>query len=225
MLRATILSVACVFVLSLCTTASGVMVVFDNASGEFVWNRAWDGAPPPEPNYLDPMLPPSQSGAATGRAIRLWYYGPDSSTEIVALPFGVEADIRIATDEPYIFEPDPFLQPKEIEPAHVFDPGQLVGAGGETWSDRAHFLWQTVSGFNPLLGEDAYIGVRVMIDSQPHYGWIHLIWDEVQDNTPGYAPVAWAYETEAGVPILVPEPGSVGLVVLVCAGLIARRRA
>jgi hypothetical protein len=74
-------------------------------------------------------------------------------------------------------------------------------------------------------GIEAYLGVQFEIEGETHYGWILV-------DTPflvgGGVIKAFAYESEAGVPIIagvVPEPSAAALAALgILAGAVSRRR-
>jgi len=69
----------------------------------------------------------------------------------------------------------------------------------------------SVSAYGPFAGVDGYLGIRFLIGSELHYGWIHL---NCVFSGP-YQPAAgriteWAYNSVADQPITVgavPEPG------------------
>ena len=86
---------------------------------------------------------------------------------------------------------------------------------------------QVGNDFNGFAGpfSDGFIGFRFFINGQLHYGWAELSFDgdEISINR-------WAYEDVAGVGIRVgqtsnvPEPGSLGVLGLGAAGVLAMRR-
>jgi hypothetical protein len=118
--------------------------------------------------------------------------------------------------------------------------GELVGPGlsDGAWSQSStfEFAWDSCtynyyyyyyeceSGFRGLLppdGSQTYVGARLTIDNQFHYGWIGV------QNFGGFIDVfAWGYETEAGVPIAagVPAPGGLGALAIGAVGALSRKR-
>ncbi len=70
-------------------------------------------------------------------------------------------------------------------------------------------------------GVDTYLGVRLTIDGDLHYGWIGV------NRTGAYLDVlSWGYETEAGVGVGagVPAPGPLGMLALGAAGALSRKK-
>ena len=64
------------------------------------------------------------------------------------------------------------------------------------------------------MGQDVYLGARLKLPAQWHYGWIGV-------TRGGYYGLeleafAWGYETDPGVPIAagIPEPGTLGMLAL-----------
>lgn len=118
--------------------------------------------------------------------------------------------------------------------------GDLIGPdlSGGSWHQGGtlEFAWQSCyydyynynyycdSGFRGLLppdGSQTYIGTRLTIDNQLHYGWIGVT------NSGGYIDVfAWGYETQPGVAIAagVPAPGALGLLAVGAAGALSGRK-
>lgn len=122
------------------------------------------------------------------------------------------------------------------------DAGDLIGPGlnDGAWSQSSTFefaftscsyyyyngnyYYDCTSGFRGLLppdGSPTYVGARLTIDNQLHYGWIGV------ENHGGFIDVfAWGYETEPGVPIVagVPTPGALGVLAIGAAGALSRKR-
>ncbi|VAX42558.1 hypothetical protein MNBD_PLANCTO03-1685 [hydrothermal vent metagenome] len=92
------------------------------------------------------------------------------------------------------------------------------------WWSYDYYSGEHDSGFRGLLppdGSDTYMGIRLTIDNQLHYGWIGA------RNNGGYISVfAWGYETEAGVAIAagVPAPSTLGLLAVGAVGALGRKR-
>lgn len=120
--------------------------------------------------------------------------------------------------------------------AAPLDSGELVGPGlsNGAWSQSStlEFAWSSYdyytgeydSGFRGLLppdGSPTYVGARLTIDNQFHYGWIGV------QNFGGFIDVfAWGYETEAGVPVAAgaPTPGTLGALAVGAVGALSRKR-
>ncbi len=126
---------------------------------------------------------------------------------------------------------------KPINAGDVIGPGLAGGAfhSGSTlefafdacdiYYYNYQYYYDCTSGNRGLLptdGSQAYIGVRMTIDSAFHYGWIGV------ENHNGYIEVfAWGYETEAGVGIeagAVPAPGALGLLAFGAVGALSRKK-
>jgi len=70
-------------------------------------------------------------------------------------------------------------------------------------------------------GEDTYLGVRLTIDGNFHYGWVAV------NRSGTYLDIlAWGYETEAGVAIGagVPTPGPLAVLAVGAAGVLTRKK-
>ncbi|MFG0258839.1 MAG: hypothetical protein ACF8LK_00690 [Phycisphaerales bacterium JB041] len=121
--------------------------------------------------------------------------------------------------------------------------GDLIGPdlGGGAWNQGSNFefAWTACeryyynyqyyygdcySGYRGLLppdGSPTYVGARITIDNQFHYGWIGVT------NTRGYIDVfAWGYETQPGVAVAAgaPTPGALGVLAVGAAGALSRRK-
>lgn len=87
----------------------------------------------------------------------------------------------------------------------------LSGSGGYTCSGR-------------FADHHAYMGVEFDIVGATHYGWIDLL---VAEDNPYAEIYGWAYETEAGVPIIagaVPEPSTIILFTAGATAILLSRR-
>lgn len=126
--------------------------------------------------------------------------------------------------------------------ASPFNAGELIGPGmnGGEWNQGSDFefawtaceyyyynyqyYYDCTSGYRGLLppdGSPTYVGARITIDNQFHYGWIGVT------NNRGYIDVfAWGYETEPGVAIAagVPAPGALGVLAVGAVGALSRKR-
>ncbi len=101
------------------------------------------------------------------------------------------------------------------QPKYVFSLPPFVGRiSGPILSSTVG----AVGAYGPFAGLDGYLGIRFLIGSELHYGWIHL---NCVFSGP-YQPAAgriteWAYNTVPGQPITVgavPEPSTWALVSL-----------
>ena len=70
-------------------------------------------------------------------------------------------------------------------------------------------------------GQEVYLGFQLDLSGQIHYGWLLATRIGIELDA-----LAWAYETEPGVPIAagVPEPGTLSLLALGSAALMRRRK-
>lgn len=130
--------------------------------------------------------------------------------------------------------------------------GDLIGNGTSDadWSNSARFGFTEVTydiddyvpgvgaiRSNPELsvhgpfapdGTPRYMGVRLLIDGNTHYGWISVAHTTLSPYGGWEMNIlAWGYETEAGVAIGagVPAPGALGVLALGAAGALRRKRA
>lgn len=117
-----------------------------------------------------------------------------------------------------------------------FNSGDLIGSdnpGDGVWRLRSvlEFSWSYCTeyycdyGYRGLLpkdGSQTYLGARLSIDNQLHYGWIGVT------NNRGVIDVfAWGYESDPEVAIragAVPGPGALGVLAIGAAGALSRKR-
>ncbi|MDB6077759.1 MAG: motif protein, partial [Akkermansiaceae bacterium] len=130
---------------------------------------------------------------------------------------------------------------------HAYRDGDILGVSlppgtswirGEQVSDDpaifTNYLYNVQFPPTPIgefTGGIAYIGLEFAISGELHYGWLKVQLFEEDVTGSFYRPfanqiLAFAYEDEAGVPIVagVPEPVSLTLVSVVLPLLVARRR-
>ena len=122
--------------------------------------------------------------------------------------------------------------------------GSLIGPDLASLSGNWHHYTDNSSnpalssgfGLGPMQHVDAYIGVEFKILDEIHYGWINYSGFDHPDNGP-FLPFpggfinGWAWETEAGMPIVagqVPEPATAallaGFAVLAATTFLRRKR-
>ncbi|HWU41521.1 MAG TPA: PEP-CTERM sorting domain-containing protein, partial [Candidatus Acidoferrum sp.] len=112
----------------------------------------------------------------------------------------------------------------------AFGPRLAYEHGLQTYS------WSPLhtSAYGPWLNvDDKYLGLKLMIGGQVHYGWAQLSVDLAHESPPLPVPylntflTGYAYETVAGQAIAAgaaPEPGTLGLLALGSLGLGLWRR-
>ncbi len=91
-------------------------------------------------------------------------------------------------------------------PVKTFNVGDFIGPSSFTSGPgRAIevFSWGSNDSYTPIDGT-AYIGLSLIIDGQTHYGWV-LLTDDYPAGA-NFQPIAWAYETEPGVPAVIVDP-------------------
>ena len=92
----------------------------------------------------------------------------------------------------------------------VYDPDLNFGDGGS----------------RPAIGVPFYIGVRILLDGDYHYGWIGGVFDE-DDPRSQFSTFAWGYETDPMTPIAagaVPAPGTLAALAFGAAAALGRRK-
>lgn len=100
--------------------------------------------------------------------------------------------------------------------------GELDWYGSTGYSTLIQCLSGTCAG--RFKGQHAYMGVEFDIAGGTHYGWVDLY---VAEYGPYAEIYGWAYETEAGVPIIagaVPEPSTIILFAAGAAAILLSRR-
>ncbi len=203
------------------STSGAQVIAFDNSDGAFVWTP-WlvypDGFVALSEKSLDLTLSPAdnQAGLADAeRAIATDYIYPLTSSQVWlnhardVFPSGfAEVATGSAVDTGFTsgFRAQTFSASDEIDPT-------------ETFMNQAAIATHPIGGPQPLLGNQATIGVRFPTDETKtsfHYGYIVLEWRDnlAFNNSKGststldlYQPVAWAYESTPDTPITIPtEP-------------------
>lgn len=105
-----------------------------------------------------------------------------------------------------------------LKPISVFHEG-VPSNPNSIWSSEA-FIYYDGYGSQLPEGAQTYLGVRFNPGDGVHYGWIGVVRDGM-----GLEAFAWAYETEAGVPIPpYPEPGTLSMLAFGVCGVTAIRR-
>lgn len=126
--------------------------------------------------------------------------------------------------------------PNQNSFAIPFESGSLIGTSFSssslyTWNEGYSGLISVrLVGFDTVVlgfwgGIEAYLGVQFEIDGNTHYGWVLV--ENLFDDVGGGIIKAFAYESEAGVPIVageIPEPSAALMASAGLAGGCLRRR-
>jgi len=142
------------------------------------------------------------------------HYGPGG-----ILTYGADASVAGVNGAAVAVKPDATFTADAIGPAELVGP-QLH------W--RAPGTFEAYVSGDEFRNPGASIGVRLMVNGQPHYGWVSVQFSGAEYNVPIWARLhvgGAAWETLPDTPILatvVPEPGVLGPVVVSLA-LLARR--
>jgi hypothetical protein len=185
----------------------------DNSEGQFVWTESFHILADFHPGAsLDLTLDASQSGAPTARSFSAYSETYLTSNELVTVNVQADpaANVRVARGETIFLNFGPWSG--NVYPAVTFTEGTPIGPdiGAGTWELEADIDYRSGQNSASLIGGRAFIGVSLELPDGVHYGWIDL-----QDNgynaNPSLVPLAWAWETEPGVPIpagVIPAPAS-----------------
>jgi hypothetical protein len=185
--------------------------VFDNTNDTFLWvpNGSFEnpGA------QFNPTLAPVASLPLVFDTRALLVFGSmgGSSSAVSADLIATGPNIAIARNliAVTVNGPQPGQQ-TQFRPATLFAAGASVGPGSnfEAQADTGYF--NPTLGRIALLGDNPTLGFRVMLNGQPHYGYIEF--DRRLATTAGgdfvlpiYQPIRWAYETTPNTPITVPS--------------------
>jgi hypothetical protein len=199
------------------TAARAEVVVFDNSDQTFFWKLGTidiDGTLYPG-TFLDiTKSAAEQAGERRPGTIGKWYRPNDSSGSPAFRQLIGEEGVRIAetTDVVRITWNDQFLF---VKPTRDYAPGELVSES-DSWKLGSTYFWHlpfstSFEGGTSGIGDPAYVGVRVMMNNQWHYGWIYF--------TEYQWPLAWAYEAEPNTPIQIPVPAPAGAAMCLATGM------
>lgn len=95
--------------------------------------------------------------------------------------------------------------------------GDMIPSGAPT-TNEGYVYYEGYETPHPE-GTPSYMGIHFDIGDGVQYAWIGFVRTAEQVEA-----FAWAYETEPGVPITVPEPGTLAGLALGAAALLRRRR-
>jgi len=134
-------------------------------------------------------------------------YRGNTTDQAVALSFGDEVGPALPGDFIYAdsgLHPDPSL--------HYYNVSSGATDGDPRWLDSRHH----------------FVATDLPVGTDHHYGWIEMSLEDSGAPTGGQpwydtTIYGWAYETQANVPVAIPEPGPVGLLALSAAVGVARR--
>ncbi len=115
------------------------------------------------------------------------------------------------------FYPTMFQAPSTIGPALGFGASSTNTLG--TFGTLAN--GSTIGNWGGVASVSGYLGVEFQINSNDHYGWVHVTWDPTADTA---TIDQYAYNGVAGAAALVPEPSTLAMLGLGAVGLAARRR-
>jgi len=202
---------------------------FNNAGGAFVWESSTFFSEFIPGTFLDITQPPSQSGAQTPFSIQSFSEPLFFSRQFVTTTLVADDASRIsfARGPHQIMHPLPDIA-GECDPAVALASGVMIDGDvpGAAWSDYADVNFRADMIDQSLIGGRSFVGVKLHMADGVHFGWIDL-----QDNgynaNPSFVPLAWAYETTPDTPLpagVVPAPGTLSLLALTAAPLLARRR-
>lgn len=205
--------------------AAASVISFNNSAGVFQWRPV--GFAGQMGNLFDPTLAPSQQSAAVAAHSLSYNYGfIFGSDQAVAESIFGGPNASVAKEATPVVVHNPMGQEFDFFPATIFGAGQPVG-NAANWQSAADGAWNSFfAGRNRLLGQTAFIGIRLGLADGVHYGFAQLNWQQAPPDFGSmmmYQPTAWAFENTPNTPITVPAPGAA--VAAICgACFLARRR-
>ena len=184
--------------------------VFTNAEFEFTLRYYYAFLGPPEGIGLNVTLDAASQSTFTGwpqleNTFGVWSEDPTTSLDWGYVFIYDDTDVQIARGT----QSTPLWNGSydaTYAPIQTFNVGDFVGPTsftGGTGKDIEVFSWGSNDSYTPIDGT-AYIGLSLIIDGQTHYGWV-LLTDDYPAGA-NFQPIAWAYETEPGVPAEVIDP-------------------
>jgi hypothetical protein len=184
------------------TDARADVVYFNNSAHVFQWNGVPTFNPPGNATYLDLTLSPQQTGSPFFFTNRFyWNIGfSEGSCTIAPVLMGGPGIARSDIDG---MAPTCAGGSQSIGLlVRVFNAGESIGPSA-TWVTSAPYGYAR-PGTVPLIHLPGYIGCRISIDGQSHYGWVHL----AGYNNGFSAEVdGWAYEALPDTPIMAGDTG------------------
>ena len=197
----------------------GVVQVFVNSAGTFVWNRELPGFF--QGRGLDITQDPAQLNPSIDRTI--WalasFHGSSgmvAASQISATSFynpgGLARIARSTTPTTYIEQNG---QPAQVFAIAHFATGDSVGANQDWQLSPTYQLGSFISG--PQLPQGrSFIGVQFPMADGTHYGFVEMTFPDAAPTV-----FSWGYETQPDTPVVIPSPA--GLAVI-GAGLASLRR-
>ena len=138
-------------------------------------------------------------------AFGIWADGPSSSSGWGNYYFFDDGDAKVTKSDEITVVDNGYYQ-DWYTPVTTFSPGESVGPESFTDAvgrDILTFSWEGPINHSPIDGM-GFVGVSIVIEGQTHYGWVLMVDDYPAGSN--YQPIAWAFETEPGVPALVVDP-------------------
>lgn len=200
---------ACVFAASLMGACAADVIRFD---GNYTWYRTCGGVigDPPSNLLLDITKPRDQQPSSQNTDLTFFHQlcSGFTSCGVNNQPIRGPGILRSTADVPATRCTNTIQLHLAYGPA----AGELIGPaapGGTTWEVQADQGATIGAGFQHYINPPMYLGVRIRINSQFHYGWIHL-----QAYTTdgmghwGYVVDSWAYESDPNTAIVAGSPAT-----------------
>jgi len=171
--------------------------------GPYTWGRLeaqCSGAPPSVPGFFDVTLPADQQ--PTQHSSRVFTHNdcPGGITSCGAWQLRQMSGNSLLRDTA-VTTFTHCGQQRSARAVHMPAAGTVIGATPaprSEWAASADHLYGSCCMFT-LLHLPAYVGLRVSIDNQTHYGWARL----TSFNGSSYTVAEWAYESTPDAPIIV----------------------
>jgi hypothetical protein len=177
-------------------------------SGPYVWYRSCGGSNPPAALYFN-VTQPANMQPVTGMSPNdMWYSLCGGLTSCGLFPQSIiAAGIQRSSASVPVSRCTSTL---DVHLAHALVEGDIVGPAavpGATWQTSADVGASVGASGQLMLTFPRYIGVRVLLNGEWHYGWAYL--ESTVNQAPGYlgfVVTEWAYESTPNTPIVVGNP-------------------
>ncbi|MBC7771034.1 MAG: hypothetical protein H7210_00930 [Pyrinomonadaceae bacterium] len=199
--------VACVLAVVASSVCSADVVRF---SGPYQWYRTncfgWE-APGSIHFNLTRSLEEQSNVQNNDLTFRFAFCSTLGSCQILPMTMNGPGVQRVTADTP-------ITRCDRMEVAHLLHTsslGDVIGptaASGTTWQTGADHAVGLGAGAELLIEVPAYVGVRVRIDGDWHYGWMHLETFTFPGGVAAYSVSEWSYETNPNAPIVVGGPAT-----------------